>query len=401
MSKVQRHKTDYPGVYSVMGIAVATGKPEKIYYIRYRKDGKLIEEKAGRQFQNDMTPAKASNLRGLRIDGKQPSNEEKRQADKEIKAAEVNKWTIDRLYAVYKKQNPQLKGWYTYESQYEKWLKPAFEKKEPKDIIQLDVDRLRLKMLKKKSPQTVKHVLALLRRIINFGVRKQLCRGLGFEIQMPSVDNAKTEDLTTDQLKKLLKTIEADKHPFAGSMMKMALFTGMRRGEMFRLKWSDIDFHRGFINIRNPKGGRDEKIPLNDPTRGLLDSLEKSSEFVFPGRRGGQRINIGKQVAKIRDDAGLPKDFRPLHGLRHVYASNLASSGKVDMYTLQKLLTHKDPLMTQRYAHLRDETLKEASTLAGSIIEQASKDAGKKKQKKQYSSDFVLQLLLLAFACCR
>ena len=48
----------------------------------------------------------------------------------------------------------------------------------------------------------------------------------------------------------------------------------------------------------------------------------------------------------------------------------LASSGKVDLYTLQKLLTHKDPKMTQRYAHLRDETLKKASALAGDIINQ-------------------------------
>jgi len=50
----------------------------------------------------------------------------------------------------------------------------------------------------------------------------------------------------------------------------------------------------------------------------------------------------------------------------------LASSGKVDLYTLQKLLTHKSPVMTQRYAHLRDEALKNASTLAGQIIEQAT-----------------------------
>lgn len=57
-----------------------------------------------------------------------------------------------------------------------------------------------------------------------------------------------------------------------------------------------------------------------------------------------------------------------MHGLRHTYASMLASSGKVDMYTLQKLLTHKSPLMTQRYAHLRDEALKKASDLAGDII---------------------------------
>jgi integrase len=47
----------------------------------------------------------------------------------------------------------------------------------------------------------------------------------------------------------------------------------------------------------------------------------------------------------------------------------LASSGEVDMYTLQKLLTHKDPKMTQRYAHLRDDALKRAGNLAGELIE--------------------------------
>jgi integrase len=120
-------------------------------------------------------------------------------------------------------------------------------------------------------------------------------------------------------------------------------------------------------------------IPLNDAARGLLESMERNSEFVFPGLRGGQRVNIGKQVAKIRDDTGLSKDFRPLHGLRHVYASMLASSGEVGMYTLQKLLTHKDPKTTQRYAHLRDEALKQASNLAGSLIQKAI--AGKDKKE--------------------
>ena len=47
----------------------------------------------------------------------------------------------------------------------------------------------------------------------------------------------------------------------------------------------------------------------------------------------------------------MPSDFRPFHGLRHSFASMPASSGQVDMYTLQKLLTHKSPLMTQRNAH--------------------------------------------------
>ena len=59
-------------------------------------------------------------------------------------------------------------------------------------------------------------------------------------------------------------------------------------------------------------------------------------------------MDIKKQVNRIKERAGLPSNFRALHGLRHVYASMLASSGEVDLYTLQKLLTHKSQAMTQR-----------------------------------------------------
>jgi integrase len=60
-----------------------------------------------------------------------------------------------------------------------------------------------------------------------------------------------------------------------------------------------------------------------------------------------------------------------MHGLRHTFASMLASSGQVDLYTLQKLLTHKTAAMTQRYAHLRDDALRRASNLASDLIGQA------------------------------
>jgi integrase len=60
---------------------------------------------------------------------------------------------------------------------------------------------------------------------------------------------------------------------------------------------------------------------------------------------------IQRYVNAIRDRVGLPKDFRALHGLRHVYSSMFASSDKVDMFTLQKLMTRKSPAMTQRYAY--------------------------------------------------
>ena len=70
---------------------------------------------------------------------------------------------------------------------------------------------------------------------------------------------------------------------------------------------------------------------------------------------------------RVRDMAGL-EDFRPMHGLRHSFASALASSGRVDLYTLQKLLTHESPQMTQRYAHLADEAMKRAAGVADELL---------------------------------
>jgi len=373
MPAQKRFKTNYPGVYYVEGTAIGTGKPEKIYYIRYRKSGKPLEEKAGRQFQDDMTPSRAASLRTRRIEG-ESSNRGRREATEAEKKAQTNKWTIDRLWNLYKETLTNHKTRISDKGRYEKYLKEPFENKEPKELILLDVDRLRLKLLKTLSPQSVKHVLTLLARIVNYGVKRNLCEPLPFHIKKPTVNNLKTEDLNTEQLHKLLKAIEKDSNEHARGIMKLALFTGMRKSEMFRLKWRDIDFERGFITICNPKGGIDQKIPLNDAAKTLLEGyLQEGSEFVFPGQEGGQRVTISTPVNRIKKRAGLPDDFRPLHGLRHVYASMLASSGQVDMYVLQKLLTHKDPRMTQRYAHLRDETLKKASEVAGAIIEQAAK----------------------------
>ncbi len=66
-------------------------------------------------------------------------------------------------------------------------------------------------------------------------------------------------------------------------------------------------------------------------------------------------MDINKAVNKIKKATGLSEDFRPLHGLRHTYASMLASSDKDEIYTLQKLMTHESPDLTQRYAHLKDD----------------------------------------------
>ena len=366
MPKQDRIKTKYPGVYYI------TKGTEKVFYIIYYLNGKKIEEKAGRQFADDMTAAKAAGIRAERSKGNEPSNNTRREQSKAAKEAEAGKMTLARLWEAYEANKRDSKGINIDKGRFEKYLLPLFGNKEPHEIIRLDVDRMRVKLLKTLKPQTVKHVLALVKRLVNFGVSRQLCGNLNFKIEMVKVDNQKTEDLNPEQLARLLMAIENSKDIQAANMMKLALYTGMRRGEMFKLKWNDIDFQRGFIAIRTPKGGSSQKIPLNEQARHILENHPRKVENVFVRPDGKPFTYIWRRVNPIKQAAGIPDDFRALHGLRHTYASMLASSGKVDLYTLQKLLTHKSPVMTQRYAHLRDETLKNASTLAGQIIDAAT-----------------------------
>jgi integrase len=363
-NKVKRVKTAYPGVYYIMGKAT-DGRPERIYYIFYRKGGKQVEEKAGRQFQNDMTPARASRIRTQRIEGG-ASNRERREA------ARQEVWTLTRLWQEYSAHKPITKGLRVDRSRFQKFIVPTLGNKEPQELSPLDFDRLRISVAKVHAPQTVKHVIALLVRIINHGARLGLCPGLRFKAPTIKVHNIKTEDLSPKQLAALTEAINEEYDHQAANFMRMPLCTGMRRGELFKLRWDDIDFDRGFIHLRDPKGGKDQVIPLNQAAREVLEShpRDDDSPFVFPGRGGRQRTRPPRRINAIRERAGLPRDFRPLHGLRHVYASMLASSGQVDLFVLQKLLTHKSASMTMRYAHLRDDALRRASDLAGDLIGQ-------------------------------
>ena len=360
MASMKRNKTKYPGVFFIIN-----KDEEKVYYVMYRKDGKQIEEKVGKQYANDMTPAKASGIRADRIQCKSLSNTEKRQADAQ-KAAE---WMIGSLWDAYFDQLTGS-GRKTDKSYWKNHLEKSFSKRKPKDLVKDDTDGIRVSLLKRRSPQTVKHVLALLRRIINHGIKQGYIAPLTFQIEMPEVDNIRTEDLTPVELKRLLKALEESPHTRAVSIMRIALYSGMRKGEIFKLKWTDIDFHRRFITIRDPKGKKKQKIPLNANTRSVIEAIpDNDTEFLFPAKSStGHVMNLDKQLRAIKEEAGLPKDFRPMHGLRHLFATTLANSGKVDMFTLQKLLTHKSPEMTQRYAHMRDEALRRASDTVDDIF---------------------------------
>ena len=364
MSNQKRIKTKYPGVYTLLPNAQLSNKQEHTFYIRYRIGNKQIEEKIGRKILDNMSAAKASQIRLQRMNGQSLPNSEQR---KKEQTREI-RWTVEALWEEYKSRRSSSDNFRRDDVRMSKHVIPIFGNYLPSEIPPEEIDSFRTEKLKTYAPATVRNMLALLRITLNFAAQNHLGQPFNYKIHMPKVDNITTEDLTQEQFKKLIEAIDNDPDQEVADMMRLVLYSGMRRGELLNLKWNDIDFEKGFIFISNPKGGKSISIPLNERARTiLLDHTKTDSEYVFPGRYGGKRVEMKKTLTRIKEAAELPKEFRPLHGLRHVFASTLASSGQVDLYTIQRLLTHKSPHMTQRYAHLRDDALKGASELLDQI----------------------------------
>ena len=370
-----RFKTQYPGVYTRPKSCIGRSGKERVYYIRYRRGGRdsqLIEEVVGKESEG-MTPAKANRARIDRITGKALSNAEARAEQQAAKLAANGRMTVNNLWEAYKEAHPEHRG--MDQSRYDTHLKDAFGRMYPDEISTNDVGKLRVRLFKaQKAPATIQRVLVLLRAILNFGVQNGLCRPLDPQklvFKVIKVDNLKTEVWTDEQLVRLLSALDQERDQDAAALIRLAMVTGMRKGALLALRWDDCDFTREIITLRGEaaKKGKTEHIPMSAAARQVLERIQRTdSAFVFPGRGGKRRADYRCIARRVKKRAELPDDFRLLHGLRHNYASRLASSGEVDMYTLQKLLTHETPAMTQRYAHLHDSAMKRAACVADVVL---------------------------------
>ncbi len=389
MAKQERIKTKYPGVFLVESISPATGKPDQIVYIRYKIDGKLIEEKAGRTSEG-MTPARANQIRGTRMEGKSDPNTVKRAKNEAEKRAAENRWTVARIWAAYCAAHPDqssLKSWTSLFNSHIKGTRLA--EKIPSEIITLDIERLQRAVANAKhhrtgrplAPQTVKHVVALLKRLLRWAasdenISVEPANHINFKKILEKIsglieDAEKTEFMNTEERQAYLAALDEEVDRDAAAYFRIMMLTGIRKTALIALKWEDVDFQTGYITLKakTAKKKKATKVPMSEAVREVLKSIAVTdSPYVWPGREGGQRVDFQRMARRVRDKAGLPKDFRPCHGLRHDYASRLASTGKVRMYMLQQLLTHGSAAMTARYAHLADAAKKEAAALADETL---------------------------------
>lgn len=352
---------------------------ERVYYVRYRiggKDTNPIEEVVGRESER-MTAFKASQIRADRARGKEPTNSQRREAIRKEKTV----ITVKSLWEHYRDSRPKSRSLNTDTSFYSGYIKDSLGGKKPMELCTADVGKLAKSMREQgKAAQSIKHVLSLLRRLLRYGVIHGLCEmpsqsQLHFE--MPRIDNKKTENMTQDQLKKYFEVLAEYPNRQAANFLFLALVTGIRHTALASLEWRDIDLEKGFITLRGEtaKKKKTERIPIPPQAFAVLEEMDKSCPFLFhnmDGKPFRAAEAFRKEARDIRDTVGLSPEFRPVHGLRHTFASWLASSGQVDLYTLQKLLTHESPDMTARYAHLTDDALRRAAAVTQDVFGQSA-----------------------------
>ena len=201
------------------------------------------------------------------------------------------------------------------------------------------------------SAATINRALAELRRVLNWSVQtgkieRNPMQGFRF-LKEP---NSRERILTQEERRRLLETLEEERFTSIKPMVRIALFCGLRFGEIASLEWSDIDESRREFDLLVTKSGKRRRVPIPATLLEELRALRKESEsrFVFPSPRDPE-----KPVGPIKTSfhtllrvAGI--ESLRFHDLRHTAASLMLSKG-ADIRTVQEILGHASIVTTQRY----------------------------------------------------
>ncbi len=177
-----------------------------------------------------------------------------------------------------------------------------------------------------------------------------------------NVDQARIRFLTDAEGGRLVTACQPDLR----ALVRAALLTGARRGELAALKVADINLKKAQIYIAESKSGKPRHVPLNpEGLAHFTDALtgKTGDELVFTredGKAWGHNYHV--RALKVACKVAEVTPMVSFHELRHTYASHLANAG-VDLLTISKLLGHSDTRITAKhYAHLADTTLAVAVT---------------------------------------
>ena len=210
------------------------------------------------------------------------------------------------------------------------------------------------------KPATINRELTTLKKAFNLARREwewctdnPVCR-----VSMERENNTRDRWLTREEEMRLLDAAL----PWFREVTVFALNTGMRMGEITALTWAGVDLFRRTVTIFRSKNGECRTIPVNETVLSLVkhkhSNRGKNTDLVFTSQAGTalDGANIRRALSSALKRSKI-QDFH-FHDLRHTCATRMVQAG-VDLYKVQRILGHKSPIMTQRYAHHYPESLRD------------------------------------------
>jgi len=252
------------------------------------------------------------------------------------------------------------------------WVFPAVGSKALRQVSALDLERMKKNMSDAgRAPRSMQYALSLVRQIFNFARKAGLFVGEHplHQVSKIRVVNQRVRFLTPEEASRLLTAVAAismDVH----DQTILSLYCGCRWGEISSLSWGQIDEGGDCIHLLDTKHGQ-RSVPMTSEVREMLQrrrtdaSDSRPDSKVFPTRSGSPVRQVSdtfnRTVAVLGFNEGLSDRRQKVcfHTMRHSYASWLVMAG-TPLYTVARLLGHSTLAMTERYAHIAPDHVREA-----------------------------------------
>jgi len=248
------------------------------------------------------------------------------------------------------------------------------------DVSRLQIQKFHAKLMNEGlAAATANHHIKLIRRMLNLAIEWNVITGPNpaSRIEMFTEDNQIERYMNDGELQRLLEVLRTDNRRGVCQIALFLLSTGARLNEALSAKWEHVDTDKQIWRVpaTNSKSKRMRAIPLNDAAMAVINVLDTKGAYdhlFINKKRKLPYVNIAKVWEDLRKKAGLPR--LRIHDLRHQFASFLVNDGQ-SLYTVQQILGHSDPSVTQRYAHLSVSALQLAASSASKQIQAAQPKA--------------------------
>jgi integrase len=322
-------------------------KRGRLYYYDFTFEGKRYNASTGCEYRSQAQMIMRKKMAEI-IDGKCRPNKRNHLKFNKL-AKQFLEWSRDHR-----------KGTYRRDIQIVNHLNRFFDKVWIDNITPIEIEKYMKQRRREVSGSTVNREVQTLRRIFNLAISWHIIDAnpaksgsVSFYPEPPKTHRW----VRPDEVNLLLRECEGKLRHLYGIIL-VAVHTGMRKSELFKLKWEYVDLENGTLIIKHAKHYRNRYIPLNDEVIAVLRyEVPKRGEYVFAHRDGSPLSRVDKSLATAVKLAGIQKCT--LHDFRATWATELLASGE-DIETVRKLGGWRDYTTILRYLEAIPERQKSA-----------------------------------------